>query len=153
MKFKKLLLLMLIAISSNTLFAQAKKKSPIDGRIYSIKLLEENKKKAEPFMDDISFMAGKCKSNYMFNAKFMQADYQYETDSTAEVSTFKFTVESNNDAQGRFSWEGTIEGDNISGTASIRKKGKIIHSYTFTGSQKNKKKVKPASKPSTAQSE
>ena len=104
-------------------------------------------------MDDISFMAGKCKSNYMFNAKFMQADYQYETDSTAEVSTFKFTVESNNDAQGRFSWEGTIEGDNISGTASIRKKGKIIHSYTFTGSQKNKKKVKPAPKPSTAQSE
>ena len=127
---------MLIAISSNTLFAQAKKKSPIDGRIYSIKLLEENKKKAEPFMDDISFMAGKCKSNYMFNAKFMQADYQYETDSTAEVSTFKFTVESNNDAQGRFSWEGTIEGDNIRGTATIRKREDYSFVYIHRKSKK-----------------
>jgi len=153
MKLKKLLSLVLIAICSSSLFAQAKKKSPVDGRIYTIKLLEENKKKAEPISDDASFMAGKFKSNFMFKAQFMQADYEYNTDSTAEVPTFKFTVESKNDEQGRFAWEGTIEGDNISGTASIRKKGKIIHSYTFTGTQKNKKKVKPTPKSSTLKSE
>lgn len=150
MKLKKLSLLALLVIVGTTVFAQAKKKSPIDGRIYTLKLVEENKKKAETQMDEASFMAGKFKSNFMVNAMFQLADYEYEADSTSTPPTYKFTVESKNDDQGRFSWEGTIEGDNVSGTAAIRKKGKIVHSYTFTGTWKNKKKVKPAPKAAPA---
>ena len=144
---KKIALLLLIATSSITGFAQAKKKSPIDGRIYAITLTEEGKKKVEPIKDDMTFIAvGKFKSNYLIQAQFPQSDYEYEVDSTASPVAIKFTVESKDADNGRFSWEGTIEGDNVSGTAIIRKKGKIVHSYTFTGTHKNKKKVKPAPK-------
>lgn len=145
---KKIILFSLIAVNSVTAFAQAKKKTPVDGRIYAIVLTEEGKKKEEPIKDDISFMpAMKFKSNYMFQAQFPQSEYEFEVDSSASPVTIKFTVEAKDADNGRFSWEGTIEGDNVTGTAIIRKKGKIIHSYTFTGTHKNKKKVKPAPKP------
>ena len=145
---KKIALLLFVSSISLAGFAQAKKKSPIDGRIYAITLTEEGKKKAEPIKDDMTFVAaGKFKSNYLVQAQFPQSDYEYEVDSTTTPVSIKFTVEAKNTDEGRFSWEGTIEGDNISGTAIIRKKGKIIHSYTFTGTHKNKKKVKPAPKP------
>ena len=130
----------------SAIFAQKKAKSPIDGRIYTIKMVEDNKKKAEPFMDEASFQLGKFKSNFMVTAQFAAVDYEFEADSTATPPTYKFTAESKNDAQGRFSWEGAIDGDNISGTASIHKKGKVVHSYTFTGTWKNKKKARPAPK-------
>ena len=144
---KKIILLALITVSSLSSFAQAKKKHPLSGRIYAITLTEEGKKKAEPFTDNMSFLAGeKFNTNFMFQAQFPQTDYQCETDSSSGTPVYKFTVESKNSDEGRFSWEGTVEGDNISGTALIRKKGKIIHSYNFTGTHKNKKKVKPAPK-------
>ncbi|MGZ6523456.1 MAG: hypothetical protein ACXVDT_16610, partial [Bacteroidia bacterium] len=76
MKLKKIILLALIAVSTAS-FGQKKGKSPIDGRIYTIKMTEENKKKAEPEMDEASFMAGKFKSNFMVNAQFQPADYDY----------------------------------------------------------------------------
>lgn len=147
---KKIALLLFVCTLSTLGFSQAKKKSPIDGRIYSITLTEESdkKKKPEPIKDDMTFIAvGKFKSNYMMQAQFPQSEYEFEVDSTTTPVTMKFTVESKNGDEGRFSWEGTIEGDNVTGTAIIRKKGKIIHSYTFTGTHKNKKKAKPAPKP------
>jgi hypothetical protein len=144
---KKIALLTLLTISSFTVFAQAKKKSPIDGRIYAITLTEEGKKKAEPIKDDMTFVAvGKFKTNYMVQAQFPQSEYEYEVDSTTSPVSIKFTVEAKDSDNGRFSWEGVIEGDNVTGTAIIRKKGKIVHSYTFAGTQKNKKKAKPAPK-------
>lgn len=148
---KKYALLLFVSTLSLAGFSQEKrKKSPIDGRIYAITLTEESdkKKKPEPIKDDITFIAvGKFKSNYLLQAQFPQTDYEFEVDSTTTPVTMKFTVESKNADEGRFSWEGTIEGDNVTGTAIIRKKGKIVHSYTFTGTHKNKKKVKPAPKP------
>lgn len=148
---KKTILLLFVCTVSLAGFAQEKKKkSPIDGRIYSITLTEETekKKKPEPIKDDMTFIAvGKFKSNYLLQAQFPQTDYEYEVDSTSTPVSIKFTVESKNADEGRFSWEGVIEGDNVTGTAIIRKKGKIVHSYTFTGTHKNKKKVKPAPKP------
>lgn len=144
---KKIALLTIITVSSLTSFAQAKKKAPLSGRIYAIVLMEEGKKKVEPINDNMSFLAGeKFNTNFMFQAQFPQTDYLYEIDSSSGSPVYKFTVESKNSDEGRFSWEGQVEGDNISGTALIRKKGKIIHTYSFTGTHKNKKKVKPAPK-------
>ena len=144
---KKTALLTIIAVSSLTSFAQAKKKAPLSGRIYAVTLIEEGKKKSEPINDNMSFLVGeKFNTNFMLQAQFPQTDYLYEIDSTSGTPVCKFTVESKNADEGRFSWEGQVEGDNISGTALIRKKGKIIHSYNFTGTHKNKKKVKPAPK-------
>jgi hypothetical protein len=144
---KKLTLAAIALLAVNSIFAQGKKtKSPVDGKIFTITLTEQDKKKAEPTKDEVSFMTGKFKSMFMTQAGFIgQPDYEYEVDSTSGKVIVKFTVElKNNDAQERFSWEGTVDDDKIEGTATIRKKGKIEHTYKFTGTQKNKKKVKPA---------
>jgi hypothetical protein len=77
-------------------------------------------------------------------AGFQQTDYDYETDSTTQ--TIKFTVEAKNELQERFSWDANLNDDKITGTAIIRKKGKIQHTYAITGTWKNKKKAKPQPK-------
>jgi hypothetical protein len=143
---KKLFVAFLVLAGLNG-FAQAKKKSPIDGRIYTITLTPEGEKKADPVKDEISFALGKIKSPFMTTAGFAQADYEYEVDSTSGSGLVKFTVEAkNNENQERFSWEGNIEGDNITGKATIRKKGKVQRTYAITGNWKNKKKPKPQPK-------
>jgi hypothetical protein len=148
---KKTIVIAFALLTSFSCYSQAKKKSPIDGRIYTVTLTPEGEKKAEPVKDEISFALGKLKSNFMMGAGFQQTEYEYEVDTTSGSPVVKFTVEAkNNENQERFSWEGSIEGDNITGTAIIRKKGKIVHTYAITGTWKNKKKPKPQPKPAAA---
>jgi hypothetical protein len=142
---KVFLIALTVTIGINS-FAQAKKKSPLDLRIYTITLTPKDEKKAEPIKDEASFMAGKFKTNFLMQAGFTQTDYEYEIDSTSGSEVIKFTVEAKNENQERFSWEGSLGGDNINGIATIRKKGKIMHTYTVSGTWKNKKKVKPQPK-------
>lgn len=141
---KKIGLFSLTLLLSAVGFAQAKKKSPLDGRIYTMTLTPEGEKKAEAMKDEASFALGKFKSTFLMQAGFNQTDYEYEADTTTQM--IKFTVEAKNDLQERFSWEGSIEGDKITGTAIIRKKGKIQHTYAIAGTWKNKKKPKPQPK-------
>ena len=150
---KKTLTLAFVLLLGVTGFAQAKKKSPVDGRVYTLTLTPEGEKKAEPVKDEGSFATGKFKSAFMQQAGFQPTDYDYEVDSTSGSEVIKFTVEAkNDDNQERFSWDASISGDAITGTAIIRKKGKIQHTYAITGSWKNKRKPKPAPKaaPKTA---
>ncbi|HEX8516508.1 MAG TPA: hypothetical protein VF868_09940 [Bacteroidia bacterium] len=145
---KRFFIALLVMTAGSAGFAQAKKKSPIDGRIYTIVLNPEAEKKPEPVKDEISFALGKFKSTFMTQAGFAQPEYEYEIDSTSGNVVVKFTVEAKNEAtQERFSWEGSLEGDAITGTSIIRKKGKIQHTYGITGKWKNKKKAKPQPKP------
>jgi hypothetical protein len=152
MNFRKIAFVALIALSTTPAFAQAekKKKSPFDGRVYALSIQEEKegKKKPDPLREDLTFVpVCKAKCQMMMEAGFAQVDYEYETDSTTTPVSYKFTIEAKDADNTRFSWEGTISGDNIEGTAILRKKGKIQHSYNFTGTWKNKKKPKPAPKP------
>ena len=131
-----------------TVFAQSKKiKSPVEGKIFSITLTPQNEKKAEPIKDETSFAGDKQKSSFMMQAGFLVADLEYTVDSTSGKAIVNFTSESKNENQERFSWEGSVDDDTITGTVTIRKKGKIERSFTFTGVQKNKKKPKPQPKP------
>ena len=150
MKKQLLILSVSLFLGANS-FAQKRVKGPLDGRIYSITLTEEGKKKPEEIKDDVSLINGKLKSNFMTQASFLQTDYQFEIDSTEETPTIKFTAESKTESQQRFSWEGTVDGDDVTGTAVIHKKGKVVHSYSFTGTQKNKRKAKPAAKTASSQ--
>jgi hypothetical protein len=143
---KKILLVCIITWTGLAVFAQAKKKSPIDGRIYSLTLTPEGEKKAEAMKDEASFALGKFKSTFLMQAGFTQTDYDFEVDSTSGNEIIKFTVEAKNENQERFSWDARLEGDQITGTAIIRKKGKIMHTYAITGNWKNKKKPKPQPK-------
>ncbi len=144
---KKTLIFTFVLFTSVTAFAQAKKKSPIDGRVYTLTLTPEGEKKAEPMKDEATFAANKFKSTFLLQAGFLQTDYEYEVDTTAGSEVIKFTVEAKNDSQERFSWDATLDGDTITGTAIIRKKGKIQHTYNVSGTWKNKKKPKPQPKP------
>lgn len=146
------ILLFVALIATNISFSQgAKKKSPVDGKIFTITHTEQGKKKPEPIKDEVSFMTGKFKSMFMSQAGFIGTpDYEYEVDSTSGKAIVKFSVEvKNNETQERFSWEGTVDDDKIEGTAIIRKKGKIESTFSFAGTQKNKKKPRPvpAAKP------
>lgn len=146
---KRTLFIALALIASNGVFAQAAKKvkSPLDNRIYTLTLTPEGEKKAEPVKDECTFLpAQKFKSTFLLTAGFQQSDYEYEVDSTSGSEVIKFIVEAKNENQERFSWDASIEGDNITGTAIIRKKGKIQHTYNITGKWKNKKKPKPQPK-------
>ncbi|MDF2436438.1 MAG: hypothetical protein K0Q95_814 [Bacteroidota bacterium] len=146
---KKNILIAIAFIGATSVFAQAPKKvkSPLDNRIFTLTLAPEGEKKAEPVKDECSFLpGGKFKSNFLLTAGFQQTDYEYEVDSTSGSPVYKFTVEAKNENQERFSWEGNINGDDLSGTAIIRKKGKIQHTYNLTGKWKNKKKPKPQPK-------
>lgn len=144
---KKLLILSIALFTGVTAFSQAKKKSPIDGRIYTITLTPQNEKKGETVKDEGSFALNKFKSTFGMQAGFQQTDYDYEVDTTSGTPVYKFTVEFKNDEnQERFSWEAVLDGDAINGTAIIRKKGKVMHTYAVTGNWKNKKKPKPAPK-------
>ncbi len=146
----KKLIVIAFVIATSSVFAQAKKKSPVDGKIFTITLtIEAEKKKNEPQKDEVSFMLGKYKSVFMGQAGVAaQADYEYEVDSTSGKAIVKFTVESKNEeTQERFSWEGSVDDDKIAGTLVTRKKGKIVNTYKFVGTQKNKKKAKPQPKP------
>ncbi|MDQ3047201.1 MAG: hypothetical protein M3R27_06600 [Bacteroidota bacterium] len=145
---KKIAILTLSVLITVNAFAQKRVKSPVDGKIFSLTLTEEGKKKPEITKDECSFLSGKFKSNYMFQAGFTQVDYEYEVDSTSGKPVVKFTAEAKNDeSQERFSWEGSVDDDKLTGTAIIRKKGKVLHTYAVTGTQKNKKKPKPQPKP------
>ncbi|MCW3070143.1 MAG: hypothetical protein JWO44_33 [Bacteroidetes bacterium] len=144
---KKTIVIAFAMLAGISGFSQAKKvKSPIDGRIYTMTLTPEGEKKAEPVKDEGSFVLGKFKSTFLMQAGFTQSDYEYEVDSTSGAQVIKFTVEAKNENQERFSWDASIEGDKITGTAIIRKKGKIQHTYTISGTWKNKKKPKPQPK-------
>lgn len=145
---KKTIVLALSLIIGVGAFAQAKKKSPIDGRIYTMTLTPENEKKGEVVKDESSFALNKFKSTFALQAGFQQTEYDYEVDTTSGTPVYKFTVEQKNDEnQERFSWEAVLDGDAINGTAIIRKKGKVMHTYAITGTWKNKKKPKPVAKP------
>jgi hypothetical protein len=146
---KKNLFIAIAFIGVSSVFAQAQKKvkSPLDNRIYTLTLAPEGEKKAEPVKDECSFLpGGKFKSTFLLTAGFQQTDYEYEVDSTSGSPVIKFMVEAKNENQERFSWEGNVNGDDISGTAIIRKKGKIQHTYNMQGKWKNKKKAKPQAK-------
>ncbi|MCW3083877.1 MAG: hypothetical protein JWP12_1243 [Bacteroidetes bacterium] len=144
---KKTLILALALFAGVAGFAQAKKKSPIDGRIYSMTLTPQGEKKAEPTKDEASLATNKFKSTFLLQAGFQPTDYEYEIDSTSGTPVIHFTVEAKNENQERFSWDATVDGDAITGTAIIRRKGKIEHTYAITGTWKNKKKPKPQAKP------
>jgi len=145
---KKIVTLAFVLLIGAAGFAQPKKKSPVDGRVYTLTLTPEGERKAEPVKDEGSFATGKFKSTFMQQAGFQPTDYEYEVDSTSGSEVIKFTVEAkNDDSQERFSWDASISGDTVTGTAIIRKKGKIQHTYNITGTWKNKKKPKPQPKP------
>jgi hypothetical protein len=135
--------LIALFLSLNASAQTPKKKDELDQRVYNITLVKDNTKKPRPKEDLLSFKGGKLKSDFVTEEGFPSGPYDIEVDSTSGPRTVTFIAEIKLDKE-VFTWEGKIVGEAIEGTCNISKKGEIKESYTFTGTQKNKKK--PATK-------
>lgn len=149
---KKNIFLIAVCLLAFATGTYAQKKGPdkiLGNKIYDIELTAQGgKKAAEPEKDELSFKGGKLVVKMLqTDFEFEQAPYTVTVDSANMVEgkpTISFEAESKNGADEPMKWTGTVTGETIEGTAVwTGKKGKVKKEYTFTGTQKGKKK-KPA---------
>jgi len=115
----------------------------LEGKIYLIELVEKGSKKTKSTEDELSFKSGKFKSKTMFEEDFGPANYTVSVDSSSsEGKIISFEAQSKNkeNKEETLTWKGTIEDDNIEGSAIWIKKGKTKKEFEFSGSLKRKKK-------------
>ena len=119
---------LLTTLTASLSFGQAKKNAgPLDGKKFIVVLVQDEKKEIP---DEISFAAGKFKDAYFtkdwaFPAKPYNVTY---VDSTSDGNKiYSFMYESANDNNEKIAMQGSIDGDNLEGTAEItNKKGKTV---------------------------
>jgi hypothetical protein len=134
-----------LAFMATTAFAQKKEKippGPLDKKTFAVERTKDGKKKGTPEKEDLKFASGKFNWTTMVADGYKPAAYEATYDSTANPITCAFTSEAQGDKDMVFKWEGTITGDDIEGTATLTKKGKVKESYAFSGTIKGKKPKK-----------
>lgn len=141
----RLLAIFLLALTIPAM-AQKKAKEPkvIEDGIFLIKLTEEATKKATKAIDDeLSFKGGKAKSKALSDKyKFKAGSFTATADSTDPedpIVTFEAEMKGDTDDDVLI-WKGTITGgEDIEGTATWNKKGKVKKEYSFSGALRKKK--------------
>ncbi len=123
----------------------------LDNKVYEIEINEDGAKKPKPIKDEMAFKAQKIKSKFM-DEKYMlnsgvyvvQVDTAYvegETEGSQVMEkTISFTAESVNGDKEKLAWTGSVTGEDIEGTIILSKKEKVKKQWTFSGTQKSKKK-------------
>ena len=136
------LMMMLVYLIS---FAQQVKKKPLalDGKVFAIEIFREGKDKKWA-SDDLKFMVGsKLKPAGIFGDWGFGAACPYTcttVDSISASKIYQFDCESKpNDKGQTLVWNGTVNGDDVEGTVERLRKGKVVDSFTFSGSIKQKK--------------
>lgn len=137
-----------LLFTSENSFAQKEKKvkdKVLANKVFTVEMAETTGKKVgKKENDEISFKSDKLTSKFMTTTeKFPAAAYiVVEVDTTSKPSTVTFMSEGK-DAEGQdIKWEGTISGDDIEGTATVSKKGKVKREFAYTGALKVKGKKK-----------
>jgi hypothetical protein len=134
-----------LALMTNTAFAQKKEKippGPLDKKTFAVERTKDGKKKGTPEKEDLKFASGKFNWTTMIQDGYKPAAYEATFDSTANPITCTFSAVAQGEKDVEYKWEGTITGDDIEGTATLTKKGKVKESYTFSGMTKGKKPKK-----------
>jgi hypothetical protein len=137
----------LMVLTCSAFFAQAQKKEKkakvIDNQNYTVTLTEEaSKKPTKPIADELSFKGDKLKSKalnekYNFGAGSFTATID---SSNAEEPIITFEAEMRGETDDDImNWKGTITGEDIEGTATWNKRGKVKKEYSFSGTLKKKK--------------
>lgn len=121
-------------------FAQRPPKDKIlDKKTFTIimRQKEENeKKRKEPFDDELNFRSNKAWSKVMQgsdNGMFLRGDYVVSKEEVLGESVYRFQIINKNAKGMSLKWEGKVFGDQIEGTAIISKKGNVKDEYTFSG--------------------
>lgn len=102
----------------------------LDGKTFIVELSESNKdetSKDELIFKDGTFFSAECEQ-YGFTPA------SYESKSKGDTILFKSTA--NSDKEGKTEWEGTVNGDEISGTMFWSKEGQDPIIYTYKGTLK-----------------
>ncbi len=102
----------------------------LDGRSFSVELTEANKN--EPTKDELIFKDGTFFSTECEQYGFTPAPY--ESKSKAGAVLFKSALTSGK--EGKTEWEGSVNGDEISGTMFWSKEGQDPIIYTYKGAIK-----------------
>ena len=116
----------LIGTNLNTALAD----ETLDGRSFSVELTETNKNEAtkdELIFKDGTFFSTECE-------KYGFTPAPYESKSKAGAVLFKSTLTSVK--VGKTEWEGSVNGDEISGTMFWSKEGQDPIIYTYKGTVK-----------------
>ena len=134
-------LVLISAMSASSIFGQSKKSAgPLDGKVFTVQATENGKKKAKPEPGELNFKGGKMKSSLFADAGYKDTKYDATVDSSSAEPSIAFTVNCEIGKEEFFKWDGSINGENIEGTAQLTKKDKVKKSYAFTGTLKSKKK-------------
>ena len=126
-----LILLISIGFTTNS-FAQ-KEKAILDGQSFKIDIVEKGRiGKDDKMTDIITFKDGKVSTKFSKDNAFTDAEYTTTSKDgmVSVVITFKGQAKGKKDIM---NWEGIINGDDIEGTAIVKRKGAIRTIYEFTG--------------------
>jgi len=144
-KMKKIIGLITVCFliaSTSVTFGQKKVKQAkyLENKVFVIGMNETGKK---DIPDELTFRGFKLKSNLMTSKYgFQPGAYTFEADSS-DVENPYFTFEAISTLEKEeVKYTGTITGDEIEGTASISKGGKVKKEFNFEGTLKNPKKKK-----------
>jgi hypothetical protein len=139
------LFLMIFSFASFSAMAQKKEKKVkvIDNQSYTVTLTEEaSKKPTKPLADELSFKGDKLKSKVLNEKyKFGAGSFTATIDSTnidEPIITFEAEMKGETDDD-IMNWKGTINGEDIEGTATWNKRGKVKKEFSFSGVLKKKK--------------
>ena len=138
---RKLFLALFLISLSFSLKAQTQLKGPLDAKTFTVQVTKVGKKKPLD-TDELKFNLGKFKSKLFTDWGFTKAT-KYEAtvidSTTTPPQNYTFTVETTNDIKEVMTWEGTITGEDVDGTAEIvNAKGEKKYSFTFEGKLKGK---------------
>jgi hypothetical protein len=97
---------------------------------------EKERKRKEPFEDELSFRSNQAWSKVMQgadNGRFLRGVYAVKKEEVMGEYIYHFQIINKNSKGMSLKWEGKVFGDQIEGSATISKKGKVKEEYTFTG--------------------
>lgn len=141
--FVSLLVLLEIADSQNLAAQSRPKDQLLHKKVFVITMerhSEKKNKQEDPFEDELSFRSNKGWSKAMQNASnggFVRGDYAVKKEEVLGEKVYKFQIINKNSKGFSLKWDGEVFGDQIKGTATISKKGKVKEEYTFEGTLKD----------------
>ena len=142
-KFFSLICAGLMVVAGQTFAQKNKAEKPLDGFNYEVKLtVEAQAKPTKPMEDELSFKGNKLKSKALsekYNFKAGEFTATVDSSNAEEVVITFDAVMKGETPDDVLTWHGTVNGEDIEGSAIWTKKGKTKKSFAFVGLQKKKK--------------